>query len=79
MRINSPKVYTKTDEKKPIEKKRRKNIKKMGIKKRIQYKYLNFMSSLKQFLVNQDKQETKIHWTMGRSEVRRQLRLQSHF
>ena len=33
------------------------------------------MSSLKQFLVNQDKQETKIHWTMGRSEVRRQLTL----
>ena len=34
MRINSPKVYTKTDEKKPIEKKRRKNIKKNGNKKK---------------------------------------------
>ena len=62
-----------------LKKKKEKYKKKMGIKKRIQYKYLNFMSSLKQFLVNQDKQETKIHWTMGRSEVRRQLRLQSHF
>ena len=62
-----------------LKKKKKEKYKKNGNKKRIQYKYLNFMSSLKQFLVNQDKQETKIHWTMGRSEVRRQLRLQSHF